>query len=320
MNSAKRLLIIAISILLLSYICIWVGERGRKKYSQQETEKLAETLENSTYHDILFLGSSRIQNHIHPRIIDSLLHVNSYNLGVEKAQIDEFAVLLEAYLENHQTNPPKQVLLGVDYYVFKALKEETLKYPAQYLPYLDNKVMTDAFTADGYYPLLFKIFPFLLFTEYDDGRKMASVQGLLGRKFYDVGMYKGAHVYDAKFVPVDVLDDKVQNKVKPKFQLAGKGKKSLLKIMEICQQKNIQLMFVYTPFFQNYIDKKFDNEGVIRALDSIAQSNKIPFLRHDTLAMNQEEKYFRDFTHMNRKGAIIYSQRVATDLMKLRNP
>jgi len=320
MTAAKRLIIISISILILGYSIAWVAEKGRRSYSAQETEKLDETLKNDTYHEIIFLGSSRIQNHVSPKIVDSLLKVNSYNLGLECVRMNETAVLLKGYLENHAKNPPQKALLNIDYYAL-TLKEKLLHYPAQYFPYLNNKAMRAAFEAQEYYPLLYDAFPFLVFSEYDDGRKIASLQGLMGRKYYDKDMYKGSHLYEVEFSPVDVLEEKVNGKPKEKkaFVFVPKAKDALNEIISLCKQHNIQLIFVYSPYHKGYIDKKYDNERVLTIIDSTAKTHNIPFLRHDTLAMNQVEAYFRDFTHLNKKGALVYSARLAEDLKKLEN-
>ena len=68
--------------------------------------------------DIIFLGSSRAAYLIDPRIIDSMCHVNSYNLGMPGMNIPELRMLLRKCVEERKK--PAILVLNIDPSSFNA--------------------------------------------------------------------------------------------------------------------------------------------------------------------------------------------------------
>ncbi len=64
--------------------------------------------------DMVFLGSSRVLNHFAPYVLDSVLSLNSYNLGIAGAHFDDMLARYRLYREKNK--PPKVVLIGIDYF------------------------------------------------------------------------------------------------------------------------------------------------------------------------------------------------------------
>ena len=117
----KRILvscILAYIICLLSFLII---KKEIDRYKKHTTSRLTEIFCNKTNYDVLFLGSSRTHLIINPAIIDSICKVNSYNAGMEGANLYEFDMVLKAYLENHPS--PQWLVLTIDLHSFTTLRK-----------------------------------------------------------------------------------------------------------------------------------------------------------------------------------------------------
>ena len=92
--------IICIIILAFAGVsgCLLVVQKGLRIYSNHSTERLTEILADTTNFQMIFIGSSRTHTSINPRIIDSILDINSYNAGVEGGNLFEFNMIFNAYV------------------------------------------------------------------------------------------------------------------------------------------------------------------------------------------------------------------------------
>jgi hypothetical protein len=109
--------------------------KGLRKFEVHKTEKFQHLLADSAYHDILFLGSSKIHTSVNPLVIDSVCNADSYNAGIEGSNLFESYYVLKGYLEKHR--PPEYIFLSLDLFSFD-LSYKVFNYTI-YLNYIDNK-------------------------------------------------------------------------------------------------------------------------------------------------------------------------------------
>lgn len=309
MNPIKKLLIIVVSAIILSSGVNFFVQKGLKKYSQYNNERLSELLVNTTPYDLIFIGSSRTHLDINPKIIDSICKTNSYNFGLEGANLLEFYYAFTAYFEHHPN--PKNVVVTIDLYSFN-LKRKFFNHTFYY-NYLPNKVIKEMLDDNGYPTLPYKVFPFLLLTQQDDYMKGNAIKGYFGWNDRSPGefQYRGFSTNSTNTLYTN------KQAVEPihaeEIDTVAIG--YLEKMVSFCKQKDIQLIFTYAPEYDFQLQKACINAPTILGIIStIAQQNNIPLFRDDSLAMCKNPNLFANIGHINRAGSEIYTAILANKL------
>lgn len=307
MKPIRRLLIAFILALVICELSFVVFTRAFKKYEAHSTDRLDELLLKNTNYDLVFLGSSRVHAAVYPKIIDSICGLRSYNAGIDGANMYEFEMLLDAYLENHPA--PRYVALTFDLHSFIG-GASIFNYPI-YFPYTSNKVIRRYMQEDGYLTTAKRIFPFLEMGDYDDDDKGVFLKRLTGKSEIMPGefQYKGY---------LSNTDETVKGEgpiEKHSLEISNAKKAALARIIEVCRQKNIELLFLYLPEYkQEYEQSVTNSRDVFTVVDSFATGDHIPFIRDDRLDIDDNPLLFRNVNHLNKEGAREYSVILAKEL------
>jgi hypothetical protein len=284
---------------------------GLHKYNNHSTARLTEILENTTYYDILFIGSSRTHTTINPRIIDSICKVSSYNAGIEGGNLFEFKMTYNAFLQNHPS--PKLLILTIDLSSFN-LQKKFFNY-TQYFPFLNNRVIDSSLSNNGHNTMTQKIVPFLSIVDFDDYSRSNAIKGLTG---------EGAQIAEGEFQYKGYLSNTNNfissiktSRAVSQIAVGEDAINDLRDILEICKKNNTRLIFTYAPEFNFELQKQTSNSKQILAMISrIAKENNIEYMRGDSLGICSDPKLFVNFGHLNTKGAAEYSGILAKDLLK----
>jgi len=285
--------------------------KGLEKYNNHKTERLSELFLNNSKYDVLFLGSSRTHTSIYPKIIDSICKVNSYNAGAEGANLFEFRLTLEAYLEHHP--PPSYVVLTIDLNSFD-VKRKFFNSP-QYYPFVKNKKIKEALIDNGYHADIVKALPFFNITAYDDYSKGNALKGFVGKYEIPDGdlQYKGYLSNSDR----ELDSIRVENTI---AQISGDGVASLQRIIEICKKNHTRLVFTYAPEYKFNLQSHTDDAGnVLHYIGDVAKRNNITYYRDDSLQLCSDQKLFANEGHLNRKGSFEYSTILAGKIKRLMN-
>jgi hypothetical protein len=301
MTPVKRIIL---SCLLAALICQLSFVQVKKqidKYQNHSVGRLTELLYNKTAYDVLFIGSSRTHLDVNPRIIDSICKVNSYNAGIEGANLFEFNMMLHAYLQNHPA--PHWLVLTLDLHSF-AIAHKFFNY-AQYFSFTQNSVIEKYLNNNGHSTLRVKLFPFLEMTDYDDNTKGFFLKGLAGDSEIDKGdfQYKG---YLSNTDNCITSDEPIPTpSIMPTTAIANEY---LADIVQTCNKNNIKLIFTYAPEYKREIQTHISNSNeILNTINSVAIRNNIPFFRDDSLSICSDPTLFANAGHLNRNGATIYS-------------
>ncbi|MFY7652341.1 MAG: hypothetical protein ACOVQE_06540 [Chitinophagaceae bacterium] len=273
-----------------------------QKYEVNNTERLTELLTAKTQHDVLFIGSSRVHFHINPKIVDSVAKLSTYNAGIQGGKMEDFEMILLAYLENHPA--PKMLSLTIDLISFDNEKP-MFNYPV-YFPFAQkNKVIKHYLQKNGYLPWYKEWFPFLRMTDYDDNAKGNLLKYWMGRTEINPGEFQ----YKGYISNTDVIIQQepiVSNTFE--LQVTNKSWKSFERIIKLCQQKKIAVMLSYAPEYKKAYQRQVKNAPFIFGkITYFAKQNKIPFYRDDLLNLSENANYFANVTHLNKEGARVYS-------------
>ena len=286
---------------------------GLHKYNNHSTERLTEILENNTYYDILFIGSSRTHTTINPKIIDSICKVSSYNAGIDGGNLFEFKMIYNAFLQNHPS--PGLLVLTIDLSSFN-LQKKFFNY-TQYFPFLNNKVVDSSLSNNGHNTMPQKIFPFLSITDFDDYSRGNAIKGLTGA---GTQIAPGEFQYKGYLSNTNSFISSINTLKTPgQIVVSEDAIKDLRDILETCKKNNTRLIFTYAPEFNFELQKQVSNsKQIFEMISGIAKENNIEYLRGDSLDICRNPKLFANFGHLNTKGAAEYSEILAKDLLKKR--
>lgn len=308
-NYLFKLFFSFIIAICLCYFCYFFFNNIISKYQIHNSERLSELLVNQTYHDVLFLGSSRTHFGINPHYVDSICKVNSYNAGVEGGGMYEFEMMLRAYLEHHKA--PKFLFLNFDMHSFTG-DPKIFNYPVYYPYYSKNNIIKQYLLDNKNLNQCKIVFPFLQITDYDDNTKGFFLKGLLGRTEIQENDFQ----YKGYISNTDVtLPPVVTPLTKVNLSINQLMVNCFERIIKICEENNIRLIITYLPEYQRMYQKSTNNrDEIFKIINNRVLRNKLLFINHDEINICSNPKYFANITHLNKEGAREYSEFFANSI------
>ena len=280
--------------------------KGFNKFYAFEQGKVHEIIEGKTDYDVVFVGSSRTFYHINPKVVDSVLHMNTYNAGMDGANLLEVDMIIKSYLQQHKA--PRLVVLEIPATAF-AIALKPIFNPNMYYSYLDNEVVFE--TLEPYQRVyVLKYLPFLQITQADDALKQAALYGHLNKKSINPAKtYKGFKPNGNDTLPIPY------KRIKTIYQIEDKGISMLQEIIQMCKQHNTKLVFTYAPHYK-LADEEM-NPRFFPTIEQVRQAQQIPFLNYRYHPISQQHTLFEDVRHLNKNGADVYSALIANDIKPL---
>ncbi len=318
--------VLATPLLVGTALVDWVNLQLRgDKVQSVVFAKLNEMIQYSTYHDLVFIGSSRTMEQVDPQIIDQLNGIRSFNGGMYGANILYSEMLLRCYLAHHRR--PRLVVLDID-----TLSLDTdinlEQYLPYYFPYLGNDIVFSSLAAlaDPRVELVRKM-PFLALPYYGDqilGDALASyrrnhfVFGVAGMIKW-VAARKNpkklrgfiARGEDWRPDADAVLDDRYIN------SQTAKGFEVLDRLILLCKNNKIPIVLAFYPVYRDYHTIVANSAELIARLTEVAQKHNVRFLRYDDISLGQTKSNFYKYDHLNGQGAEKFSRILAEDIKKL---
>lgn len=247
---------------------------------------------DTTYYDLVINGSSRAWVQYDPHILDSILHLNTYNLGIDGSAINRQIIKYHKYCELH--GQPKYLLQNIDIFTMA----RTFGYEReQFFPYFfyDKDLLHK---ADKYehFTLLEKYIPYYRYI----GIELHD---------WDAGLYKGYCGQDkawdgSMFSQMDTV------------QVSSDS--SMLRLFDdfLTEQAHLgtRVILVYSPIYHGVIDKCPDTSKMYTMYDSLAIKHHLSILNYIEMPLCYDTAYFYNATHLNRQGAEIFTTRLAQDL------
>jgi hypothetical protein len=272
------------------YLFMWYGFY---KYQYSQFRKREDCFNGNRKFDILFLGSSRINCSINPKIIDKTTHLSSYNLGTDGAHMYEFYLNLMAYLEINP--PPKIVVIGLD--IFSLSGEVKISDPILYYSTTNNPIINHALTSFGYYKKIYDYMPFLKLTSFDDNQRLECFKGWFGKP-------NCTYFYRGWIQPKKSRNK--ENNIPPnsfgKLIFNHKQIYYLQEIIKTCEKKKISLFLTTPPSANNY-NLGYSNSGVFDdTINHIIHSTNVKIIKLKT-AFRSDDFQYNDNLHLNLNGS-----------------
>lgn len=238
-------------------------------------------------YDVIFLGSSRANNHFDPKIFQEK-GLKAFNYGVSGACLEESCLLLKLMIKKKYSI--KNIVLEVDLNINSNSYSDGTR--ARFMPYLHNSNIINEYysTIDNYKSLYY--IPFYRYTKYDAKigfREMFfSAIDKKSTDIEDFGFYKLTN--QGRNMSSDL------NKYKPKRNI------SYEEIKLICKENNIKLIAITTPICKNTLN-----------LDYFKQVTKLYPEIYNYENSIKKDKYFSSCGHMNVAGAQLFTSIILND-------
>ena len=265
--------------------------------------------------DVLICGSSRAGRMISPLILDSTLHSNSYNLGMDGWEFTMQYARTRIYLQHNRK--PKYILQCIDLKLFT--ERTNLFLHEQFLPYLQDTCIvniTNRFTgrfsfAERHLPLF----------RYNNAPGVVaegwwSFWGNGARQSVQKGYMPYENKWDGSFF------NRVRDPEPTQADMAAiqRTTAEFDSFIHYCKANDIQLIFVYPPTFHEPHFSALVATNIIAPIRQYAEKYHLIFLDYSNDPMCYNSFYFYNISHLNKYGAELFSRRLASDLKPMISP
>jgi hypothetical protein len=302
---------------VLFFLFLWgfnyIVDKGLRKSQMQYYAVWNDMYASRINADVLILGNSRAKLILSPKVIDSVFHTNSYNLGINGAFFPIQDAMFKAYLQHNKK--PKYIIQSVDFTMLS--RGNNLSNADQYIPYINDTLvrsMASAYpekftTAERYLPLfkynnhphLIKEGIFCYFNLHPRGANML-YKGFGGSYGQFNDFFDARVKTDAEYVR-----NNVDKNVEAEF----------VAYLEYCKANDIKLIFIYEPILHP-INEYFkpDSSMVTRKLMYYAGQYHIPYISYLDDSICDHKELFNDHIHLNSVGAQLFTEKLAADISK----
>jgi hypothetical protein len=308
MHYKKFTLRLVVFLLVIYSLDLMIGSVLEFLFFKQKTGPNYQIIESITTNraDLVVLGNSRAQHHYNPRIISKKTGFSSVNAGLNGG----YGVYLPTFQVDEISNnyKPKAIIVEIDPNALGFWKGNFDRLTVL-LPFIDR------------YP---NAIDYILLRDNYQKVKLYSKSYRYNSLIYNELMYslfanKFNHV--KSFIPISkklsskdsiASVNKIRNMSSPTMDI--NMELILKKLINIAKYKNIKLIFVNSPIYNNTLNDNYSIAG--KKAIQIMNDNKISFwdYSNDTSFFN---KYylFSDRLHLNNKGAELYSNIIAERLV-----
>lgn len=248
--------------------------------------------------NVIILGNSRAWVQYSPTILDSILHCNSYNLGIDGSCLNRQITKYELY--RHYNKKPELILLNIDFFSFGF----TQGYESfQYFPYFYEEEVRKRIFPQELFTWAERWIPFYRYTHLGL-RNIPSDDRLLLKGFHAVDGLPWDGTKLAEMTPINIDFDERTLRMFKSFLICAREEK-------------IPVILVYAPLYCEAKDLLQNNEQFEEYIERIREEYSLTVLRYDSSSICQDTTLFYNATHLNRKGADVFTKKLASDILGL---
>jgi hypothetical protein len=241
--------------------------------------------------DVVIMGNSRAYVQISPLILDSILGVNSYNLGFDGTAINGQIIKYDAYRKFNAR--PKVIIQNIDFWTLGITVRTNI---SEYQDYADPSIGEKYIPAYKYFGKTYLIL--IALGVINDKVESLPVKGFYGfAKSWD-----GSEL--AQQTEIAYSQDSLALSLFDSYLAKARS-------------EDIRVVFVYAPLYIGATRIINNIEGMYQMYDTIARKYNIPILDYTYDSLSYDTTYFYNATHLNRQGAELFSVKLAHDLDSL---
>jgi len=187
-------------LLGLAFVADFIISQRLRKSESHMLKVWNDIYSGNLQNDVLIMGSCRASEQIDPKILDSILGVNSYNIGIDGRPINSQIIRYDAYRRNNVK--PKLIIQNID--LFTLYTNPDFPYEReQFFPYFFDNFLKKAVTKYEKYSFLEKYLPAYRYLGYKD-----LIQFALGvkRRKWEGSLWGEGILYKGFWVPTKTWD------------------------------------------------------------------------------------------------------------------
>ena len=256
--------------------------------------------------DMVVLGSSRAWCAYNTYMLDTLLHCNSYNLGIDGHSLDMQLVRYETY---RRFNPaPKVIVLNTDFLSTFNVNADPQYEREQFFPFITDRKLVARVKEEKHLTFLERNCPIVRFFGYRKEIENGMTSFFGRNEFQDGGMYKGyrGNDYSWREPRIDTLYQVTVDTCQVHL---------LDSFVANCQAEGIQVFFVKSPVYTPLLDCFEGVEIFDSFLDSVSYQHSIPVLDYSREPFCRDRSFFYDAGHLNTRGSVTFTRMLCEDLV-----
>jgi len=254
--------------------------------------------------DVIVMGNSRAFCHYVPVVIDSVLQVNSYNLGIGGHQFNVQYLRYKLYEEHNKK--PRLIIQNVD---FLTLNQSVIGHEReQILPFVSDSLLRSNLQNYGFSvgEIYLPLYRYVGYTQ-------IVKNGLL--EFLGITNYHSQPSFKGYMPEVGVWDGTELNKLKTiETDMNPVTIRLFNEFLSHCKKNNIQVVLVNSPVYYKATLKLNHKEQFDNLIKGFSTKYNIPYFDYTTDPICNDSTLFHVAVHLNQQGAEIFSKKLANDI------
>ena len=306
-----KVVIFCAFIFTISYLIDFVVTTGLRKNESNVFVDWKNIYDGNIDADVIINGSSIAEVQISPKIIDTVLNIKSYNLGMSGFGFRMQGTRYDIYKQHNKR--PKVILHMVGDGTFAKFDE--LFKTEQFLPYIKDPILNSRIKEYKGLDDLDYIVPFKRYS----AKYRTVIKGFssfLNFEFLKSARYKG-------YGPNDLGWDNKFNEYIKKYP-NGREREIILPIVNSFEKyieteldNKTQVILVFPPTYYELEKHMLNRSKVVNLYKKISKKYNISFLDYSTSEFSKDKELFYNSTHLNKKGSELFSMQLALDIKKL---
>ena len=281
----------------------WCVSSGLRKTERGHFYTMNALMNQRMDADIVILGNSRAAGSYNPVVLDTILHVDSRNLGVSG---QPFGISwLRWQLYRRKNTPPKLLIINIDYDELRIITNGFER--EQYYPYMSDTLVKPYLDLYGF-SWADKHVP--MFRYRGDYKLMGiGLAEFLGIRHDTKGNYlKGFsnsnENWNGKKLEAKLKFGDVKGSSDPQAAML------LERLLVQSREDGFEVLFVYAPLYER-LKKHLDEVNVLQVYQNLADQYDVRTLDFSQMSLCSDTCFFRDANHLNADGARLFTESLA---------
>lgn len=276
---------------------------GLKRTERGHFYTMNKLMNDSINADVVILGNSRASSSYHPTVLDTILRVDSRNLGVSGQPFGVSYLRWQLYQRHNRR--PKLLIINIDY--------------------ADLEMVANGFEKEQYYPYMKDtlVKPYLDLYGFSWAEKHVPMYRYRGNyKLMCIGLLEFLHIWH------DTKGDYIKGYSNKEWDWEGEKLEGVLRngrvkgqcnpqvvnllegLLEVAKKDEISVVFVYAPLFKR-LKENLDEQLSLQTYKRLSEAYDVPILDFSEMDICYETRYFHDANHVNSSGAVRFSKDLA---------
>ena len=300
----RNFVVFLLCVTSLAYIIDYSISHGLSKMEDYRFQTWNDIVNSNINADLIVMCNSRAFSHYSPAILDSVLHMNTYNIGIGGHPFN--VQYLRYKLYRRYNKKPKIIIQNID---FLTLTNSRIGHEREQLfPYIQDSFLRNQLSDVGYSNLEMYIPLYRYF-----GYSMVIKNGLTefsGLKHYNhQPSIKGYRPEAGKW---DGTELSRLERIKPVMDT--KTIRLFEKFLMECRNEHITVFLVNSPLYVEASRKMEKTLEFKQLIQSFSEKYKFQYLDYSTDSICSDSSLFHVAVHLNQNGANIFTRKLAIKL------